>query len=116
MAEPATPRLSNNEFRDFIMTPRAGGSTSSRSTMNHTDGSAFKRPTTPNPNKQKKPPKSKPTIIRNPEYIDRAAERRTGKTEYDDEDTEIFLDSSGMTPGSKTQHRYYFILFIQLSN
>lgn len=106
MAEPATPRLSNNEFRDFIMTPRAGGNTSARSGMNHSEG-GFKRPNTPNPHKQKKPQKSKPAILKNPEYVDRAAERRTGKSEYEDgEENEIFLDASGMTPGSKTQHRY----------
>jgi hypothetical protein len=38
MAEPMTPRLSNDEFRNFIMTPRAGGKTGDMSK------SAFAKP------------------------------------------------------------------------
>jgi len=108
MTEPATPRLSNTQFRDFIMTPRAGGSTAV-TPMRMGQNSEFRKP---NPNdaqkKKKKPPKSKPQLIRDSQYKDRAKERREGvNQEYEDEPEEnkedIFLDKSGMTPGSKSQ-------------
>jgi len=94
-----TPRLSNDEFRNLLMTPgRAGASSlggmSSRNITPRSDSQKkFKTPQTPKP--------SKPRVITDSKYKDRAAERRKG-LDHDYEEVDE-LDRSGMTPGSRSQ-------------